>query len=99
MLVIRGEAGIGKTALLHYCARQASGCRIGQLAGVESRALAAAQAHLHAGAFDAARGLLADAAAVAVDDLQRARVERRVRLHGRWRRGLVTCSSTVWRGW
>jgi DNA-binding CsgD family transcriptional regulator len=39
------------------------------------RALAAAQAHLHAGAFDAARALLVEAAAVAVDDLQRARVE------------------------
>ena len=36
VLVIRGEAGIGKTALMHYCARQASGCRVAQLAGVES---------------------------------------------------------------
>ena len=36
MLVIRGEAGIGKTALMRYCARQASGCRLVQIDGVES---------------------------------------------------------------
>jgi DNA-binding CsgD family transcriptional regulator len=35
-LVIRGEAGIGKTELLRYCARQASGCRLVQISGVES---------------------------------------------------------------
>ena len=40
------------------------------------RALAAALAHLHAGAFDIALGLLAQAEAHAVDDLQRARVEQ-----------------------
>ena len=36
VLVIRGEAGVGKTALLRYCARQASGFRVAQIAGVES---------------------------------------------------------------
>ncbi len=36
VLVIRGEAGIGKTALMHYSARQASGCRVARIAGVES---------------------------------------------------------------
>src|SRR4029453_14564789 len=36
VMVIRGEPGIGKTALLRYCARQASGCRLIQIAGVES---------------------------------------------------------------
>jgi DNA-binding CsgD family transcriptional regulator/tetratricopeptide (TPR) repeat protein len=36
VLVMRGEAGIGKTALMQYCARQASGCRVAQIAGVES---------------------------------------------------------------
>ena len=40
------------------------------------RALAAAEANLYAGAFDVALGLLAEAEADAVDDLQRARVEQ-----------------------
>jgi DNA-binding CsgD family transcriptional regulator len=36
VLVIRGEAGAGKTALLHHCARQASGFRVARITGVES---------------------------------------------------------------
>src|SRR6201991_200471 len=36
VLVIRGEAGVGKTALLRYCARQADGFRVARIAGVES---------------------------------------------------------------
>jgi predicted ATPase len=36
VLVIRGEAGIGKTALMRYCARQAAGCQLAHIDGVES---------------------------------------------------------------
>ena len=35
-LVMRGEAGVGKSALLEYLLRQASGCGIAQATGVES---------------------------------------------------------------
>ena len=37
-LVVRGEAGIGKTVLLDYLARRASdsGCRVARAAGVQS---------------------------------------------------------------
>jgi DNA-binding CsgD family transcriptional regulator len=36
VLVIRGEPGIGKTALMRYAASRASGCRIAQVVGVEA---------------------------------------------------------------
>jgi DNA-binding CsgD family transcriptional regulator len=36
VLVVRGEAGIGKTALLHHLIRQASGFHVVRVAGVES---------------------------------------------------------------
>jgi DNA-binding CsgD family transcriptional regulator len=36
VVVIQGEAGVGKTALLRYAARQAAGFRTAQIAGVES---------------------------------------------------------------
>src|SRR5262245_43173289 len=36
VLVIRGEPGVGKSALLAYLVERASGCRIARAAGVES---------------------------------------------------------------
>jgi len=36
VLVLRGEAGIGKTSLLDYLSRRASGCRVVRAGGVES---------------------------------------------------------------
>src|SRR5215469_7895095 len=36
VLVLRGEAGAGKTALLEYLLEHASGCNIARAAGVES---------------------------------------------------------------
>jgi predicted ATPase len=35
-LVVRGEPGVGKTALLEYLAEHASGCRVARAVGVES---------------------------------------------------------------
>jgi ATP-dependent Clp protease ATP-binding subunit ClpA len=35
-VVLRGEAGVGKTALLDYVLEQSSGFRVAQVAGVES---------------------------------------------------------------
>jgi predicted ATPase len=36
VLVVRGEAGVGKTALLDYLEERASGCHVVRAAGVES---------------------------------------------------------------
>ena len=46
VLVLRGEAGIGKTALLEFLAGSARGCQVGRAAGVESE-LELAYAALH----------------------------------------------------
>ena len=47
MLVLRGEAGVGKTALLGHLSAAAEGCRIARAAGVESE-MELAFAGLHA---------------------------------------------------
>src|ERR1700749_904312 len=47
VLVLRGEPGIGKTALLGYLSAAAEGCRIARIAGVESE-MELAFAGLHA---------------------------------------------------
>lgn len=46
VLVLRGEAGIGKSALLQYLVGRASGCRVARAAGVESE-MELAYAGLH----------------------------------------------------
>ena len=46
VLVLRGEAGVGKTALLDYLLERASGCRIAHATGVESE-IELAYAGLH----------------------------------------------------
>ena len=47
VLVLRGEAGVGKTALLEHLSAAAEGCRIARAAGVESE-IELAFAGLHA---------------------------------------------------
>jgi DNA-binding CsgD family transcriptional regulator len=47
VLVLRGEAGVGKTALLRHLAATAEGCRVARAAGVESE-MELAFAGLHA---------------------------------------------------
>jgi hypothetical protein len=44
--VLRGEAGVGKTALLDYVAEQASGCLVVRVVGVQSE-MELAYAGLH----------------------------------------------------
>ena len=52
VLVLRGEAGVGKTALLEYLAERASGCELARATGVQAE---------HARRVRARRGLVLDA--------------------------------------
>ena len=72
VLVIRGEAGIGKTALLRYVAEQASGFRVAQVAGVEAEMELPFAGHASALRADARPARRAAAAAAG-------RAERRLR--------------------
>src|SRR6187455_1573194 len=47
VLVLRGEAGVGKTALLRHLSTSVSGCRVASAAGIESE-MELAYAGLHA---------------------------------------------------
>jgi ATP-dependent Clp protease ATP-binding subunit ClpA len=50
--VLRGEAGIGKTALLEHLVDRAAGCRVARAAGVESESeLAYASLHQLCGPY------------------------------------------------
>ena len=73
-LAVKVQARAGLAAAAAFLQRAAELTADGGLRA--DRALAAAQAHLHAGAFEAARRLLPEALANAVSDLQRARVEQ-----------------------
>ena len=59
MQVLRGEAGVGKTALLEYVAEQASECRVVWVVGVQSEMELpyAGLQQLCAGLLDASAGL------------------------------------------
>ena len=74
-LVVRGEPGVGKTALLDYLAGRAAGCRVVRAAGVQSEMeLAFAGLHqLCAPMLDHAGGAAGSAAGGAAD---RVRAER-----------------------
>ena len=84
VLVIRGEAGVGKTALLRYCARQASGFQIEQIAGVESEMeLPFAGLHRLCSPMLDRLGALTRAAAARAEGRPRHRVRRGSSLPGR----------------
>jgi hypothetical protein len=59
VVVLRGEAGVGKTALLRHLSAAAEGCRIARAAGVESEMELAGQGRATMTAGDTASSVLA----------------------------------------
>jgi len=87
VLVLRGDAGVGKSVLLGYLSDRVAGWRVAAAfltratdltslpAARTRRALAAAAASVQAGAFDNARTLLTVARDGEADELQRAQID------------------------
>jgi DNA-binding CsgD family transcriptional regulator len=81
-LVVHGEPGVGKTALLEYLAGQASGCRVVRAGGVQSEARS--RALVTEG--DAAEGLYQDSIMHLDRSRVRAELARAHLLYGEWLR-------------
>ena len=86
VLVVRGEPGIGKTALLDWAVESAAGLRVVRVAGVESE-------------MELAFAALQQLCAPMLDKLAACRIRSVPRLASRsaWTRG--RCRTGFWWGW